>query len=930
MLSFSLIAAIVLSYVCILFAIAFYIDKNHHRGHSFVNHPVIYSLSLAVYCTSWTYYGSVGSAGQNGLLYLTIYLGPMITITLWWGILRKMVRIKNRFRITSIVDFVSARYDKSEGIGLLAGSLVVMGTIPYIALQLKAIITTTGLMVGGEVHNIGPWTTKLDLIGPAVVCLMAIFTIFFGIRKLDTTERHPGMIFVLVVECVVKLIAFLCVGIFVTYFLNDGIDSLVERIPEAMGPSYPFLGIRDMKDMATWVTYLILSSSAILFLPRQFHVAVVENTDEKHIKTASWLFPLYLLLINLFVLPIAISGKLAGLDAAQADNYVLMLPMINGKVFLSILTFLGGFSAAMGMIMISNIAVSTIITNNILLPILTRVKPLNFLTKHILTLRWAVAAINLTFAYSYLKVVGEEQALLSIGMVSFAAALQFMPVIIGSLFWKKGSRSGCYLALLSGMSLWFYTLIIPALAKGNWIDREILDNGLFSLSFLKPEELFGFNGYHPLTNAVFWTMFFNIGSYIIGSLLFTQSESEKRIAEEFVEVLPKDESFDPSLFNLAEDISLIEKIFVIRNVLILYLSPSETERNLRDSLERLGVQGKKKISLLKLAELHEDIERVLAGAIGTAAAYTALEKIQIITPEEREGLSHFYGNLMAQMKINPRELNKKIILYQEKEKLMKRETQLLEEAINKKEIELEEQKSIAFQASKMSALGEMAGGIAHEINNPLTIISSTATIMEKMHSQGKLSDELLISSIGNIKKTLLRISKIINGLRTVTRNSKDDYFEDVCIRDILVDVLGLSSERFRSFGIDLQIELDNKIFDEEIYCDRVQLSQVLINLLGNSFDAVETLETKWVKVEAMTDGFQYTLSVSDSGRGIPKEVKDKIFQPFYTSKAVGKGTGLGLSISSKIIEKMEGTLSIDETSPHTTFIIRLPLKRRAV
>ncbi len=917
----------IFAYVVGLFAIAYFTERRDDKGFKLINSPLIYSLSLAVYCTSWTFYGSVGSASKSGLIFITIYLGPMISMTLWWSVLRKLVRIKQRLRITSIVDFISARYDKSEGVGVIAACLVTAGTMPYVALQLKAIVKTMSVMVS----DVGQADTEIlgSSTGLFVVGLMTLCTLFFGVRKLDSSERHPGMILVLAVECIVKLVAFLCVGFFVTYSLNNGFDNLISKMPEVMDDAYSFVGIRDLKDVLTWMTYLILASSAILFLPRQFHVAVVENSQEKHIKTAKWLFPLYLILINLFVLPITISGKLAGLDASLADTFVLLLPITQGQTALSMLTFIGGFSAAMGMIMIATVSVATIITNHILIPLFTRVDSLKFLTKHLIKLRWLVASLFIIGSYSYMKIVGGKYALVAMGMVSFAAALQFAPVIIGSLYWKKGSRFGAYSALILGATIWFYTLVIPAFVKSGWMKSSLLNEGLFGSRFLRPEALFGFEGYHHLTNAVLWTMIFNIGGYVLGSILFPQSNSEKRIAKEFVEALPHDEINTVDLEGVEDTIDLSEKKVILEGVLNSYYNDNQVREIISSSLEKFKVDSKEKISLPRLSDLLEEIEKVLAGVIGTAAAHQAISSANLLSKNEKDELSKVYGDIMANMMISPREMNKKIILFQEREKMMEQQTKILENTIQKRELELEEQKAIAFHASKMSSLGEMAGGIAHEINNPLAIIASSIGLMRKMQEKGKMTPEKFNNILDNINATLERVSKIISGLRTVSRRTDEDDFRFITMLDMMTDVLGLCSEKFKNYGIHIDINLEDPLYQIELYCDQVQFSQVLVNLISNSYDAIEMLEEKWVKIRLEQRGNYLILSIEDSGKGIPKEIKEKIFQPFYTSKPIGKGTGLGLSISKKILEKHGGSLEIDNESKNTRFIMTIPFKDRS-
>jgi Na+/proline symporter len=353
--------------MALLFIIAQYAERQTKiKDRSLASHPAVYALSMAVYCTTWTFYGSVGKAVTSGPLFLTIYLGPTLCVVLWWTVLRKLVRIKSEHRITSIADFISARYDRSQLLAVLATLGALFGTTPYVALQLKSVITTFSIISPAESGN--AWIG--GNVGPVVVVLMIVFTIIFGVRRIDPTERHQGMVMAVAVESVVKLVAFLAAGLFVTYFLYDGFGDVLQRLGQSTFRKHLTFSGSSGSSYLTWTSYLILGMSAILFLPRQFHVAVVENSNEKSILSAMWLFPLYMLLINIFVIPIAMGGLLAGMPVQQADTFVLRLPMESGHAGLTLLVFIGGFSAATGMIMITAMTMATMITNHLLLPLL--------------------------------------------------------------------------------------------------------------------------------------------------------------------------------------------------------------------------------------------------------------------------------------------------------------------------------------------------------------------------------------------------------------------------------------------------------------------------------------------------------------------------------------------------------------------------------
>lgn len=411
---------VVCLFMGLLFWVALWAERRLIHGGRQFGHPLVYVLSLAVYCTTWTYYGAVGFAATNGGLFLTVYLGPILMMVLFGAILKKLVRIKNEHRITSIADFLGSRYGKSQIMAGIATFIALVGATPYVALQLKAIINTFTILTGSPSASVH--------VGPIIVIAMIFFTIAFGVRRLDPTERHQGMVMAVAAQSLVKLIFFLLAGVFVVYSVYDGFMDLFSHVSQsqlsfAAARPAPFL---------TWTTWTMLSMAATFFLPRQFHITVVENLSERHIRSAVWMFPLYLALITLFVYPIAIAGRLQGLPITDADFFVIHLPMLKGRQALALLVFLGGFSAAASMVMISSMTMATMTSNHLLLPLFNHIKGLVFLRRHLLGCRWAVVSIFIFVGYWFERKVGETYMLVNIGMISFAAAFQFAaPVLMG-------------------------------------------------------------------------------------------------------------------------------------------------------------------------------------------------------------------------------------------------------------------------------------------------------------------------------------------------------------------------------------------------------------------------------------------------------------------------------------------------------------------
>ena len=688
----------ILFYMAALFVIAQFVERSARAGRNYSDNPWTYTLSMAVYCTAWTYYGSVGAAANEGMMFLTIYLGPTLSAIFWWTVLRKLVRLKNMHHITSIADLLGARYGKSQGVAALATVMALLGVTPYVALQLKAIISSVGIITrqpGVEAPGAG------NGIGLVVVGLMLVFTIVFGVRRIDPTERHQGMIMAVAVEGVVKLAAFLAAGLFVSFWLFDGLGDLFTRA--AAGP------IRDMmttgnspsSSYLAWISYMLLSMSAIMFLPRQFHVAVIENFRERHIRTALWGFPLYLLLINIFVVPIALAGLLLGHPAALADTFVLKLPLEAGQRWLSLLVFIGGFSAATSMVMISTMTLSTMVTNHLLLPLIDWLPGLGFLRRHLLQCRWAAVSAGILIGYWFARAVGESYLLVNMGIMSFAAVLQFGPALLGGLYWKGGTRAGALAGMGTGFGVWLYTMIVPAFVKSGWLASSILESGPWGLSWLNPEHLFGLTQLDPISNAVFCSLLANTGLYMLVSYLFRPGDQEEHLAGEFVDTLSPGRLWSQAP-GVVSYIDLTDKCQNLATILREYFPSQQTDRIMQTCLDDLGIQGLSRISITKLAELSNEIERILAGSIGVAAAHAAMSRQSIFSEQEAKTLAAVYGDMLADLKVSPGELHAKIDYYQAREALL--QVQAREMTVKVKELEAEilrrQEVEAALQASE--------------------------------------------------------------------------------------------------------------------------------------------------------------------------------------------------------------------------------------
>ncbi|MDI3324416.1 hypothetical protein QKW35_08515 [Pontibacterium granulatum] len=630
--------------MALLFALAQWVERRNQLTGKQISSPWVYALSIAVYHTSWTFYGSVGFAATSGLLFLGVYLGGFIAVMFWHITLRKMIQAKETYRITSIADFISTRYNRSQKIAALVTIIALLGIVPYISLQLKAVVASFNLITHDS-------TQMLDsgLSGFFVTLMMIAFTILFGVRRLDPTERHQGMIFALVAECIVKLVAFISVGLFVSFVMFDGFADINQRLAEA--------GLEHVTSLATndnawsmWVTLIVLSFFAVQLLPRQFHVAVVENTNQKHIRTSMWLFPLYMILINIFVVPIAAGGLLSGLDSNLADFYVLLLPKLAGNNILSLVAFIGGFSAATGMIIITTMTLATMASNHLVLPAIERTNACAFLRGYLLQVRWGLVTLILVGSYWFTLEFADSYILVSIGLMSFVAILQFGPATFGGLFWKKANSMGAFLGLFAGFLAWAYTLVLPTLAKNGWFAMSLLNQGPFGIEMLRPEALFGLEGLNPVTHAVLWSMLANVGTYVAFSLLYQPNKTERNFTAEFMcAMLPRASGHKARPTGLEAYIALPPKLEEAHTLLSNYLPADKAREQVNTIADDLQVLEKTHITIIELVEFHRMLEHVLAGSIGSAGAHGAIENRIRYSDKEAADLQAVFSHIVNEL-----------------------------------------------------------------------------------------------------------------------------------------------------------------------------------------------------------------------------------------------------------------------------------------
>ena len=610
------VVGIALAYIGFLFAVASYGDRARPEAGQGRSRPLIYPLSLAVYCTSWTFFGSVGLASKQGFDFLTIYIGPMLMIGLGYPLILKVVRLAKAQNITSIADFIAARYGKSQAVAVMVTIVAVIGAVPYIALQLKAVSASLITILGHDHIALAEFASEVPVVGDLaflVAVTMAIFAVLFGTRYIDATEHQEGLMLAIATESLIKLVAFLTVGIYITFVLFGGPHDLWVKAAsiDRVLPIFT-TGI----DPANWITMTVLSSICFLLLPRQFHVAVVENNGEDELRRASWLFPLYLFLINLFVVPIAIAGLyLFPQGAVNSDMFVLALPLSAKADSLALFAFIGGLSAATAMVIVESVAVAIMVSNDIIVPLTLRLRGTGpgaraDMGAVLLTARRFCIFAILLLAYLYYHLAGEGQ-LAQIGLLSFAAVAQFGPAFFGGLLWRQATARGALTGLAIGAAVWAYTLLLPSFVASGLLDRTILDFGLFGIEALKPQALFGFDA-APLTHGVFWSLGLNLFAFITVSLFTSATPIERLQASIFVRA--EGTSIAPA-FRLWQSSVAVEELIA---TVARYLGEERTRRSFENFAQSRGIPLDPK----READAHvlRFAEHLLASAIGAASS----------------------------------------------------------------------------------------------------------------------------------------------------------------------------------------------------------------------------------------------------------------------------------------------------------------------
>jgi Na+/proline symporter/signal transduction histidine kinase len=611
------VIAVALAYIGLLFLIASYGDRTRGLGREGRARLLIYPLSLAIYCTSWTFFGSVGLASRTGFDFLTIYVGPVLMIALFGSLLMRVVRLAKTQNITSIADFIAARYGKGQAVAATVALIAIVGTIPYIALQLKAVSSSLETILAHITSSTEVTRPLLGDIALFVALSMATFAVLFGTRHIDATEHQDGLMLAIATESIVKLLAFLAVGIFVTFWIFDGPLALIHEAMQR--PSIAAIFSREPR-FDTLLAMTLLSFVAFILLPRQFHVAVVENNNESEIKRAVWLYPLYLVLINLFVVPIALAGLLTfPTGKLDSDMFVLALPLESGSSFFTIVAFVGGLSAATAMVIVESVALSIMVSNDLIMPFVLQrrealIRGRENIGSLLLTVRRLAIFAILLLAYGYYRSAGEAQ-LASIGLLSFAAIAQLAPAFFGGLLWRRATAAGAIAGMTAGFVVWAYTLFLPTLSDIGVIGAQILTHGPAGLSVFRPQHLFGLD-LPPLVHGVAWSLLLNVLFYIGFSLRRQPSPIERLQANTFV---PSDFTPIAPSFRLWRSSVTVEEL---TTTVARYLGEERTRSAFESfaGVERISLDPKDDADF----RLIRYAEHILASAIGGASSRLVL------------------------------------------------------------------------------------------------------------------------------------------------------------------------------------------------------------------------------------------------------------------------------------------------------------------
>ena len=882
MLTADFVVGMALLYVALLFAVAFAGDRRARTGRlGWLQSPLVYTLSISIYCTSWTFYGAVGSAARGGLEFATIYLGPTLVFVGWWVLLRKLVRVGRLHGITSIADMISSRYGKSAPLAAVVTMIAVIGTAPYIALQLEAVTTSLDVIDSASPDPLSglPQLVPDYRTGFWIAVGMAVFTILFGTRNIDAKERHHGVVAAIALEAIVKLIALVAVGVMVVYGIFDGPASVFARAPADLLHAADMFGPR-------WITLTFLSAAAIVCLPREFQVMVVENADEEHLRTASWMFPLYLFLITLFVLPIAIAGMSLLPVGSNPDMFVLTLPMWAQQDAIALLAFLGGFSSATSMVIVACIALSTMLSNHIIMPVALRfgwvaLPASGEIRRFLLASRRVSICVILLLGFVYFRLSGASGQLASIGLIAFAGVAQVLPCLVGGLFWRRANADGAVAGLVAGAVLWGYTLFLPSFAGGFIVSPDVIAHGPFGWPLLRPQALFGLEGLDPLVHALFWSLSVNTLLFVMLSVLRGQRPLERLQGTLFVDVFrtPAEATSGVILRHATtHDLSILAQRI---------LGASEALELFREAARAQGREGNPPVADNAFIT---QLERKLAGSVGAASAHALIS--QVVSGET---ISLDELMKIADETQQVREYSRRL-----EEKSQELET-------TARQLSTANERLTRLDAEKDDFLSQ----VSHEVRTPMTSIRSfTEILLEEKDLEPDRSTRFLRI----IHEESVRLTRLLDSTLDLSLLERGEAPWQISRIDPEI-ALENSIRACSGLAANKRVRLldGERASDVSVEANGDRLAQVFINLISNAIK-YNTSDDPQLRIASRVRGDLYEVLFDDNGPGIRSEEREKIFSKFMRGSAHTRGdaagAGLGLAISWQIMRRFGGSLAL--------------------
>jgi Na+/proline symporter/nitrogen-specific signal transduction histidine kinase len=885
---FNILVAACLLYVMFLFLVAFIVERRASAGRlGWLRSPLVYTLSLSIYCTAWTFYGAVGYAARSGLEFLTIYFGPTLVFIGWWWLLRKLVRIGRQYRVTSIADLISSRYGKSNLLGVIVTVMAVVAATPYIALQLQSVVLSFGVFA-----SITPEGVPLGAEQTAiwVAAGLAVFTILFGTRNLDAKEQHHGIVTAIAVEAVVKLVALIAVGSFVVWGIAGGVAETIAKI--------------DALDLAAWQVQpgrwtglIFLSAAAVICLPRMFQVMVVESADEGHLARASWAFPLYLMGMSLFIVPIAVVGLERLPVGSNPDMFVLTLPLAEGQGGLAMLAFLGGFSSATSMVIVESIALATMISNHIVMPLWLRLRPAagsgdDLRSVVLMARRLAIAAV-LALGYGYYHISGGSAALAAIGLIAFLGVAQVLPAMIGGIFWRGATKVGAAAGLLTGFVVWAYASFLPSFGPDAVLSAATFADGLFGIGWLRPQGLFGTGGMDPIIHALFWSLTLNATAFFVGSVLTFPGPVERLQGAAFVNVFEGPVGPQRWAKGRAEPEALLvmaQRILGEEAALTLFQTAAQAE-------------GKAGFLPDPTPVFLDGLEARLSGSVGAATAHAMISQLvgrATVTVEDLMAVASESAQIMeysATLEAQQGELT--------------RTAGALREA-NEKLTQLSIQKD-AFLSQ-----------ISHELRTPMTSIRAFSEIM----TEGDLPPAMVAKYGAIIQDEAKRLTRLLDDLLDLSVLENGTVQLNLTLTS-LQDIIDKALTAARQTRPERSFLIYRDTVSEAVFLrtDADRLTQVFINLIANARKYCDAAQPE-LRISVRQRSGRVMVDVTDNGRGIPKDAQGLIFEKFarLSDENRAGGAGLGLAICREIMTNLGGAIAYLPGQGGAGFRVTVPLR----